>query len=84
MTTIRLKRLPERKPVKHTIFVTAELDGRLRRYAALYAETYNTQEPVENLIPFMLDQCLSDDPAFRHLSAVPRRLKKIPQEEARS
>ena len=84
MTTIRLKRLPERKLVKHIIFVSAELDERLRRYAALYAETYNTSEPVENLIPFMLDQCLSDDPAFRHLSAVPHRLKKIPQEEARS
>jgi hypothetical protein len=64
MSDLRLGRLPDRVPVKMTISLSPELAGKLRDYAALYRETYGEAEPVQELIPAMLECFLDGDKAF--------------------
>lgn len=65
MTGLKLAQLPDRVPVKLTIAVQPELKKALDDYAALYAQSYGSQEHVGDLIPFMLDAFLKADTAFR-------------------
>ena len=62
---LKLKKLPDRVPVKLSIFVTPELHDALASYAALYADTYGASEPVEQLVPAMLTAFLSGDRVFQ-------------------
>ena len=64
MTGLRLAKLPERTPVKITIGVSPALQQSLVDYAALYAQTYGSDEPVAELIPAMLAAFLDSDKAF--------------------
>jgi len=64
MVDLRLKRLPDRTPVKITISVSPELNQALADYAELYRETYGQAEPVQELIPAMLASFLEGDKAF--------------------
>ncbi len=64
MATLKLARLPDRKPVKITITVSAELNASLQAYAATYRETYGDAEEVSELIPYMVEQFLATDRAF--------------------
>lgn len=64
MTEIRLPKLPDRTPVKLTIFVGAELHKALQGYADLYEATYGVSEQIADLIPFMLEAFLSTDRTF--------------------
>lgn len=64
MGNLRLAKLPDRTPVKLTIAIAPELFQRLQRYAAAYAETYEMQEPVSELVPAMLAAFLDSDRAF--------------------
>lgn len=64
MTDLRLAKLPERTPVKITIGVSPALHQSLADYAALYAKTYGSDEPVAELIPAMLGAFLDSDKAF--------------------
>lgn len=61
---MKLAKLPDRKPVKLTVTVNADLNRKLRDYAALYRETYGESEAVAELIPFMLEAFLENDRAF--------------------
>lgn len=61
---IRLPKLPDRTPVKLTISVPAELHQSLKDYAELYRAAYDAEEPVQDLIPYMLDVFLQSDRAF--------------------
>lgn len=64
MGELRLKKLPERTPVKITITVSPELNRALAEYAGLYRQAYGEAEPVQELIPAMLASFLEGDKAF--------------------
>lgn len=64
MTELKLSKLPDRTPVKLAITITPDLQNALRDYAAIYAQTYGTEEPVVELIPAMLVAFLESDRNF--------------------
>ena len=64
MSELKLGKLPNRKPVKITITVSADLNQALREYAAIYRTTYGESESVADLIPFMLGAFLESDRGF--------------------
>ncbi|MES2045091.1 MAG: DUF2274 domain-containing protein [Pseudomonadota bacterium] len=64
MADLKLARLPDRTPIKLTISVLPDLHQRLSDYAALYADTYGTPEPVTELVPAMLAAFLDSDRDF--------------------
>ena len=64
MPDLRLPKLPDRTPVKLTIYLSPDLNQGLADYAALYAETYDQAEPVQELIPAMLASFLDGDRMF--------------------
>jgi hypothetical protein len=64
MPELKLGRLPDRKPVKITINVSAALDKKLHSYAEAYRAAYGEDEKVNELIPFILDQFLDGDRGF--------------------
>ena len=64
MAELKLTRLPDRTSVKLSITVMPELHQALTDYAALYAETYERDEPLAELIPAMLAAFLESDRVF--------------------
>ena len=62
---LKLTQLPDRVPVKLSITLQPDLKKALDDYAALYARTYGAEEPVAELVPFMLDSFLKADAGFR-------------------
>lgn len=64
MKNIRLRKLPDRTPAKITITLSADLNKALHDYAEIYRVTYGETETVVELIPFLLEGFLKDDPAF--------------------
>ena len=64
MPELKLGRLPDRKPVKITINVSAALHKKLHSYAEAYRAAYGEDEKVNELIPFILDQFLDGDRGF--------------------
>ena len=64
MPELKLGRLPDRKPVKITISVSAALDKKLQSYAEAYRAAYGEDEKVSELIPFILEQFLDGDRGF--------------------
>lgn len=64
MTDLKLSKLPDRTPIKIALVVMPELNDRLAAYAALYAKTYSTDEPVAELVPAMLGAFLDSDREF--------------------
>lgn len=64
MADLKLARLPDRTPVKLAITITPDLQSALKEYAALYAQTYGTEEPIAELIPAMLAAFLDSDRNF--------------------
>ena len=62
---LKLTQLPDRIPVKLTITLQPDLKKALDDYAALYARSYGAEEPVAELVPFMLDSFLKADTGFR-------------------
>ena len=75
MADLKLGKLPDRVPVKLTVAIMPDLHQALQDYAALYAQTYGSQEPVAELIPAMLASFLESDRAFarRRNNATPER-----------
>ena len=61
---LKLAKLPDRKPVRITVTVSAELNQVLCDYQKLYAVTYGASEKIADLIPFMLEAFLDSDRAF--------------------
>ncbi len=64
MADLKLPQLPDRTPVKLSIAVLPDLHQALIDYAALYAQTYDRDEPVAELIPAMLAAFLESDKGF--------------------
>ena len=65
MASIRLNKLPERTPVKLTVFLPPELHGALQEYARAYEQVYGVAEAVTELVPAMLSSFLGADRQFR-------------------
>ena len=73
MPDLKLSKLPDRTPVKLTITISPELHRVLGDYAAVYNETYGASEPVQELIPAMLESFLESDRAFAQRRRSARR-----------
>jgi hypothetical protein len=64
MPELKLAKLPDRTPSKITITVSSDLSAALRQYADIYRSAYGEDEPVAELIPFMLEAFLESDREF--------------------
>lgn len=64
MPDLKLGRLPEREPVKIAFKASPELARMLRDYADAYREAYGEDEPIAQLVPFMLAAFLDSDRGF--------------------
>ena len=64
MSELKLRKLPDRTPVKVTIALNPDLNQALRDYAAMYRAEYGEAESVAELIPFMLRAFLESDRGF--------------------
>jgi len=64
MPDLKLRRLPDRTPVKISFQAAPELASGLQAYADLYRETYGQAEALADLIPYMLECFLASDRAF--------------------
>ena len=64
MADLRLRKLPNRTPVKLTIALPPELHRALADYAEAYAREYGETEPVHELVPAMLASFLESDRVF--------------------
>ncbi len=62
---LKLQPLPDRVPVKLTITLSPDLKKALDDYALVYARSYGAEEPVAELVPFMIEGFLKGDTAFR-------------------
>jgi len=64
MPELKLGKLPDRTPVRITIAVPPDLSRSLSQYAEAYRDAYGQNEPVAELIPFMLEAFLKADRGF--------------------
>ena len=64
MAELKLAKLPDRTPAKLAITIMPDLQNALRDYAAIYAQSYGTEESVVELIPAMLAAFLESDRNF--------------------
>ena len=64
MPDLKLGRLPDREPVKIAFKASPELAQMLRDYAAAYRDAYGEDEPIEQLVPFILTAFLESDRGF--------------------
>lgn len=64
MPHLKLARLPDRTSVKLTITVKPELAALLKDYAEIYRRQYGQKEPIEQLVPYMIETFLNADRAF--------------------
>ena len=64
MSELKLRKLPDRTPVKITIALNPDLNQALRDYASIYRTEYGEAESVADLIPFMLGAFLESDRGF--------------------
>jgi hypothetical protein len=69
MTDLKLRKLPDRTPVKLTISVMPDLHQALGDYAAAYEAAYGQAESIAELIPFMLQAFLESDRRFTRTRA---------------
>lgn len=67
VTTLRLERVPERTPVKVPISIDPATYAILQEYAELYRQTYGSNEPLAELIPYMLRTFVESDKVFMRL-----------------
>jgi len=62
---IKLQKLPDTKPTKHTITVMPDLEAELEAYAKVYEKAYGQKVDVSALIPSMLANFLAGDAGFK-------------------
>lgn len=62
---IKLNKLPDTKPTKHTISVMPDLEAELEAYASVYEKAYGEKVDVSALIPSMLASFLASDSGFK-------------------
>jgi hypothetical protein len=64
MSELKLGKLPDRQPVKIAFKASPELAQMLHDYALAYREAYGEDEPIEELVPFILTAFLQSDRSF--------------------
>ena len=62
---IKLQKLPDTKPTKHTISVMPDLEADLEAYAKVYEKAYGEKAEISALIPSMLASFLASDAGFK-------------------
>lgn len=65
MTSLRLAKLPDKKPIKIAVLLPPELHGLLLDYAKAYALAYGEEVPMTELISPILAAFLDADRAFQ-------------------
>lgn len=63
--TLKIAKLPDRKPVKLTLSVMPDLYDQLQEYAKVYEATYGQAETPQTLIPVMLEAFIQSDHQFK-------------------
>ena len=63
--TLKIARLPDRKPVKLTISIMPDLYDQIQDYVRVYEAEYSETETAQNLIPAMLEAFIQSDHQFR-------------------
>jgi hypothetical protein len=63
--SLKIGKLPDTTPVKHTISVEPDLDDILKTYAEIYEQTYGEKASVPALIPSMLRAFIASDSGFK-------------------
>ncbi len=64
-SSIKLDKLPNRKPVKLTLTLEPEIYDALKDYARIYAEEYGDDEPVQIIAAYMINDFMDSDTAFK-------------------
>jgi hypothetical protein len=64
---LKLRKLPDRTPVKLTISISPELNRALGDYARAYEQAYGDTEAPAELVPAMLESFLASDRAFTRM-----------------
>ena len=62
---IKLQKLPDTKPTKHTISVMPDLEADLEAYAKVYEKAYGEKADISALIPSKLASFLAGDTGFK-------------------
>ena len=63
--TLKIARLPDRKPVKITISIISDLYEQIQDYVRVYEAEYSETETAQNLMPAMLEAFIQSDYQFR-------------------
>jgi hypothetical protein len=76
-TKLKLGPIPDDKPVRLTITLSAELAALLRNYADAVGSRSSKPVTVERVVPYMLERFIKTDRAFmrthRHAAAITAR-----------
>jgi hypothetical protein len=64
MPKLKLGAIPDDKPVRLTVTLTAELHALLVEYAEAHARAFDRKVPPEKLVPHMLERFIRTDRAF--------------------
>lgn len=64
MTELKLRKIPDRTPVKIIIYVPPDLRHDLLDYATLYGQIYGKEESITELPPVMLHAFMKSDRRF--------------------
>jgi hypothetical protein len=62
---IKLGKLPNNVNVRVSVSMTATLKAQLERYAELHSQTWEQKVDAATLIPYIVEQFLANDRAFR-------------------
>ena len=64
MPNLKLGAIPDDKPVRLTVTLTAELHALLVEYAEIHSRQFERSVPPEKLVPHMLERFIRTDRAF--------------------
>jgi hypothetical protein len=78
MPELKLGKLPDRQSVKIAFKASPELAQLLEDYVLAYRDAYGEEEPIEELVPFILTAFLRSDRSF----AKARKDKQLRSPEA--
>lgn len=67
---LKLGKLPDRSPIKMAIMLNPSLHSHLQAYAELYRQTYGVNEPLAELVPYMLASFIQSDRGFTRATRI--------------